>query len=404
MRYEERFRKYLSGELGKEEAEQIREDLEKMQVLLGHLDDSLDQELYEEEGDEERKDEQGKGARSRDLKRQDLSKEVSKAVSRKFRRYAAVTGAVVIVVVLLLLYGLSPLLDKVCYNPSENIEIVDEETQSAVIYSLFQLTMSVYMELFCGDKGFADVGIRPEGYGRYTIDVQTQINGEITHHPLELVRNHLYRQDLNWNRSDFPDNAFTYRQQGGSCAMKAEDARKKLEDIPEAMMIRAAISFDDTKNLEELIEFMGKYDAYYLYCPLMVDDDGHSGGYWGFCPKQAGYVLTDCYDQEKYPYLDVFQYEDYDNAPAEVYEKHVMSMLNYMMDHEKFLGIFDSDVPGENVVNKVKYQSALHYIEENGVNSYGTVVYATKQELLKMLEDETVSGVYMLDSSLDLKY
>lgn len=186
--------------------------------------------------------------------------------------------------------------------------------------------------------------------------------------------------------------------------MKAEDARKKLEDIPEAMMIRAAISFDDTKNLEELIEFMGKYDAYYLYCPLMVDDDGHSGGYWGFCPKQAGYVLTDCYDQEKYPYLDVFQYEDYDNAPAEVYEKHVMSMLNYMMDHEKFLGIFDSDVPGENVVNKVKYQSALHYIEENGVNSYGTVVYATKQELLKMLEDETVSGVYMLDSSLDLKY
>ena len=375
-----------------------------MQVLLGHLEDSLDRELYGEEGFEEEKNEQGKRAGFRDLKDRDLSKEVSRAVSRKFRRYAVVTGVLVIAAVLLLLYGLSPLLDKVCYNPSENVEIVDEETQSAVIYSPLQLTMSVYMELFCGDKGFADVAVRPEGYGRYTIDVQTQINGEFAHHPLELVRNHLYRQDLNWNRSDFPDNAFTYRQQGANCAMKAEDARMKLEDIPEAVMIRAAISFDDTKNLEELVEFMGKYDTCYLYCPIVVDDYGHSGGYWGFCPKRAGYVLTDGYDQEKYPYLDVFQYEDYSNAPAEVYEKHMVSMLNYMMDHEEFLGIFDSDVPGENVVNKVKYQSALHYIEENGVNSYGIIVYATKQELLGILEDETVNGVYMLDGSLNLKF
>lgn len=444
MRYEERFRRYLNGELDRQEAESIREDMEKLQVLLDYLDESMDRELYESDGEEEKeageketgekeageKEAEGKKegeketggkkaegkneekrrnghrkyARGGGSDRQELGKEVSRAVSRKLRRYAMITGAVVIVVVLLLLYGLSPLLDRVCYNPYENIEIIDEETQSGVIYSPFQLIMSVYMELFCGDKGFTDVGIRPEGYGRYTIDVQTQINGEITHHPLELVRNHLYLQDLNWNRADFPDNAFTYRQPEISCAMQAEEARKKLEDVPEAVKIRAAISFDNEKNLEELKEFMGRHATQYLYCPIVKDDYGYGGNYWGFAPEHTGYILTDGYDQEKYPYLDLFQYEESDDIPAEVYEKHITSMLNYMLDHEEFLGIFDSDVPGENVVNTLKYQSVLHYIEENGVSSYGTVVYATKKELLDILEDSSVDGVYMLDSSLDLKF
>ena len=54
-------------------------------------------------------------------------------------------------------------------------------------------------------------------------------------------------------------------------------------------------------------------------------------------------------------------------------------------------------------MNTYEYQSALEYIQKHGVKSYGTVVYATKQELLHMLEDPDVDGVYMLDGKMDLR-
>lgn len=395
MRYEEKYEKYLNGELSEEEAAQIREDVEKLQVLLGHMEDDLDDELFKKEQEEHP-----------DLdKERDFTGEISKAVSRKFRRYAMTAGTAAVVIVLLLLYGLSPFLNKICFNPSEGVEIVSEEDDSAIIYSPFDMVMATYMELFCGEQGFACTAVRPEGYGRYTIDVQMQISGEITHHPLELVRNHLYRQDINWNSSELPMNAFTYPDSGAYCGIGKEEVKRKLADVPDALMIRAAVSFEDTKTAEEFVEFKKKYDTYYLYCPIVTTENQQGfNGFWGFTPKQAGYVYTDYYDKEKYPYLDIFEYEDKEDegVPAGVYEKHVESMINYMIDHEEFLKIFDSSVPGENVLDINKYQVTLDYIKKHGINIYGTVVYASKQELLELADDEDVNGVYIMDSRLSL--
>ncbi len=394
--YEDRFERYLSGGLDSEEAGEIEEDIEKFQVLFSHLDQELDQKLYEEEMNEEEDSEEKKK----------LRKEISRAVSRKFRNYTITAIVIAICLIPAFLAGISTLLDWLCYSPDQNMEIIDEENDSAIVINPFAMHMSVYMELFCGDKGFTETVSRPEGYGRYTIDVQTQIDGENTSHLLELVRNHLYRNDLFWNRSDFPDNAFTYKNKEVSCSIGKEEAVKKLSGLPDAMKIRAAVSFDETKNMEELVKFMKKYDTYYLYCPVVVEG---WGGYWGFAPEIIGYDRTDCYDTQKYPYLDIHQYyetSDQDTIdeqiPAKVYEKHMESMIRYLMDQEDFLEIFDSDVPGKNLLNPYKYQTALDYIQQNGVKSYGTVVYGTKQELLEMLEDASVDGVYMLDGKLDL--
>lgn len=392
MRYVEKFEKYLNGELSANEAQEVQEDIEKLQVLLGHMDEKLDEELYEDEK-EDRDERQA----------QILSREVSKAVSRKLRRYAAVTGIIVLALAPAVVYGMSPLLDKVCYNPNhvETIKTMNNGEEAEIIYNPFDMIMTVYMELFCGDQGFSDTSVRLEGYGRYAIDVQTQINGEIVHHPLELVRNHLYRQDLAWNSADMPDNAFTYRYsyEDGYCGVDKAEAEERLENVPEALKIRAAVSFKDTKNITEIKEFMEQYNSYYLYFP-MVTSEGYNG-YWGFSPKFAGMVLEDMYDEEKYPYLDLFQY-DGDDRPEEVYEQHVESMIKFMMDNEEFLRIFDSDVPGENVADLSKYEYVLRYIQDHGVNCYGTVVYAAKQELLDMLDDPSVDGVYMMDSYLAL--
>lgn len=393
MGYEDRFERYLNGELETDEAREIEAEVEKFQVLMSYADRMLDDELLDSAEDIP--------ADEGDISYQtDLSREISRVINRKFRRCVTAAAAIAVSIVFVLLLGLSPLLDRIFYNPSETLEIVNEADDSRLIISPFVVQMAVYMELFCGDKGFAEASSWREGYGRYTINVNTQIDGVIKPYTLELVRNHLYQGDLGWKHSDFPDNAFTYRYGEDSCSTGREEALRKLADIPESMKIRAAVSFQDVKNMEELVTFMKQHETSYLYCPIVTE----YRGYWGFSPKYIGYNMTDCYDQEKYPYLDIFQYEEGEQeiTLGEVYEKHVQSMISYLMEQEDFLKIFDSGVPGENIANTYKYRAALDDIKEHGVHCYGTVVYASKQELEDILEDPEVSGIYMLDGRVDM--
>lgn len=393
--YEAEFEKYLSGELEIEQLRSIESDIKKFRVLLNYMDQELDQELYE------RDTEAGGGEEEAGTEEAEPGRQISKAVSRKFRKYMIAAVVAAICIVPAVLAGLSPLLDFIYYDPDQSMEIMDEENESVIVVNPFVTNMSVYMELFCGDKGFANICLWPEGYGRYTIDVRTQIDGEETPHLLELVRNHLYRNDMNWNRSDFPDNAFTGRSMGISCSMPAEDAKKKLEKAPELMKIRAAVSFDGLKSMEELVDFIERHDTNYLYCP--IEAEGYS--YWGFAPVRSGYAYY--YDREEFPFLDLNEYEGMEEevTKARAYEEHVESMIRYLMEQEDFLKIFDGGVPGgKNYLDTYKYKGVLDYIREHGVKSYGVVVYARKEELLEILEDPSVEGVYMLDGKMDLKF
>lgn len=384
MKYEDKFQKYLEGQLEKDEEVQIEEDIAKAQVLMDYIDSQADEMLFEAEDISEKKGGSKEG----------LSRSISRAVNRKLRHYAAATGAIVLIAVFIIIQVLSPVLDRIFYNPGSD-------------QGDFDLSIGVYMELFCGDKGFAGARVRPEGYGKYSLDIETQINGQIEHHFLELNKSHLYWTDMSWNQPDLPGNAFTYcvGDKEICCGIEKEQAVEKLQELPDSMRIRSAVSFDELKDMDGIRQFIQTYDGEYLYVPIVSSPDqkGSMSGYMGFRPDGAGYVRTDSYDQKKYPYLDMAQYEGEDAvAPSDILEQHVKSMLTYLKDQERFCKIFDSPVPGENVFDLYKYESALKYIEENGVYGYGIVVNATKDELIEMLSDPAIDSVYLMDSYLDL--
>ena len=92
--YEAEFEKYLSGELEIEQLRSIESDIEKFRVLLNYMDQELDQELYE------RDTEAGGGEEEAGTEEAEPGRQISKAVSRKFRKYmiAAVVAAICIVV------------------------------------------------------------------------------------------------------------------------------------------------------------------------------------------------------------------------------------------------------------------------------------------------------------------
>ncbi|EEG75028.1 anti sigma factor C-terminal domain-containing protein [[Clostridium] hylemonae] len=394
MNYRERFRKYVDGTLEGEERARIEEDLEKTQVLLDYLDSSIDEELFSAEDESAGKDKPGRAQWNG--REHDLSRRISRAVNRKLRRYAAVTGAVVLLLVFIGVNVLSPALDALYYNPSR------PKASDPPI----DLNMAVYMELMCADKGYANVHVRPEGYGRHSIDVQTQRNGRTDHHYLELNKNHLYWTDMSWNQSEVPGNAFTYcvEERDSFSGISAREAADRLQGLPDTMAVRAAISFKEPKDTGRLVQFMDKYSGEFLYVPFETYEDqkGTMTEYMGYRPDAAGYVRTDSYDAEKYPYLDLAQYEKDGRIPADVLEKHVISLLAYMTDNERFGRIFASEVPGENVFNRIKFESALDYVKKNGVNGYGAVVNAGRDELLELLADPDVDGVYLMDAHLNL--
>lgn len=325
-----------------------------------------------------------------------MGRRISRAVNRKLRRYAVVTGSVVLLLVFIAIHALSPVMDAIYYNPSSH-----RNTQPPL-----DLNMAVYMELVCGDKGFASVNVRPEGYGRHSLDVQTQISGRISHHYLELNKDHLYWTDMSWNQPDLPVNAFTYSVEDREtyAGTTVEEAAGKLCGLSESMVVRAALSFKEAKDTEQLAAFMKKYSGGYLYVPFETYEDqrGTMSGFMGYRPDAAGYVRTDSYDQIRYPYLDLAQYEEEGEIGADVPTQHVTSMLAYMKDNEKFGQIFTSDVPGENVFNRQKYENALDYVQKNGANGYGVVVNAGRDELLQMLSDSDVDGIYLMDAQLKL--
>lgn len=383
MKYEEKFNKYLQGTLDKEASEEIETDIEKMQVLLEHMDIEPEEALSEEEIP-------GK-------KESGFSKRVSGAVRRKFRTYVVMAVALATIIVLLIIYGLSPLLNSIYYSPVKRYK--EDGAKITAIKEEFIMGMDSYSELFCGDKGFADVSVQEEGYGKYSIELMMQIAGKTTNYPLQLTRNHLYAPDSSWKFSSLPINGFTRNSETGLdyCGLAKEEAIEKLAQLPDHLSIQAAISFDDTKNAQEIIDFMEKYEGNYMYVPIVIESIPQE--YWGFAPDPVGYDRSDLYDHEKYPYLELNQKENGEypeSITADMMEQHMKSLIRYVGDHEEFGEIFIDTQRGI-PFDKSRYEAVLMEIEAKGIQGYGAVVFATKESLLKMLEDPSVEGAYMMD-------
>jgi len=73
---------------------------------------------------------------------------------------------------------------------------------------------------------------------------------------------------------------------------------------------------------------------------------------------------------------------------VEAYTKHFTSLLKYVNDREEAVAALD--------YNEVKieyYENALNYVENNGINIYGVLVYGEARELLEFISNEKIKTV-----------
>jgi len=126
----------------------------------------------------------------------------------------------------------------------------------------------------------------------------------------------------------------------------------------------------------------------------------------GFNPDfNDGSVTGDSADKNKYPYLQLVDFmtnEDnrgkFDGSMVEAYTKHFISLLRYMNDRQKAVKALDYSS-----VKPKYYKEALSYVENNGINIYGVLVYGEARELLEFINNENIKSIE-INNVLPSKY
>lgn len=123
----------------------------------------------------------------------------------------------------------------------------------------------------------------------------------------------------------------------------------------------------------------------------------------GFNPSlNDGSSIADQADPTKYPYLDLVDYHDdfkgasseekYHKFVSNAYATHFTSLLTYMYDHEDFVKAFDFN-PNQTTF----YKNSLNYINENGIKTYGLLVYGEAENIYNFINNENINSIYIDD-------
>ena len=383
MSFKEKFQKYINGELPQEEADKLQEEVEKVQVIIEYIDKDLlseDKIFIEEVPDEIRNGEGDK----------DFSKAINKAVNRKLRRFSVTVGVLILAVVLFLMYGPSPLIKSMYYDPSETL---------GDYYKAIDLPMAVYTELHIPFNWYDGSFITDEGYGKYSIDAFLQFNGELKYFNFIMNKGIFEKIPREWYGLNLPVNAFTRSEnipeehsayRSGPDSSTLEYYITELSELPAMARVYSAISFKEDMSFQEVLDFQKEYDIYISYIPIRIPN-GVSFGYYGVEPTGVGKVFEEkAYDKDRYPYLELSNYPG--EETGEVLEVHLKSMLSYLIEEEQLLKAMD--MPSEN------YKKVLDFIEKEGVKSYGVAIFASAEKTIELLEDERVEDVHIEDIKL----
>ncbi len=379
MSYKDKFKAYLDGSLGEDKAREVEEDIEKIKVISGYLDEELDEKLF----DEDDRLEENVEITNKEEELKDL---VQKAINKKLRRYGILVGSSVLAIVLFIMFGLSPIMDRIYYNPSEKLGSYSQA---------IDLPLAVYTELHCANRWFNYTNISSEGYGKYSLKVGYQFQGEIEDFYVTMDRGKFVGDFNGMLKDNLFGNSFTRGTAHNYFEPNDEYALEELRKLPDTTVVEAAVSFPKDLDLAELQELQGRYKEFFItYVPVKVTNDSRQiGGYIGFEPTGTGVVFDEkTYDGEKYPLLELANVQGTEITPEQK-EIHLKSMLKYMADAEEFNTAINS---------QFDYKEALGYIERNGVKTFGVVVRMPINELLQLRDDGVVENIQVMDVKLSI--
>lgn len=379
MNFKETFTKYKSGTATEQEAEFIKSEIEKHEIINDYLYEDLGNSLSDFSIEHEKEDEKSAV---------DFTKMIQKSIRKSFIKLGALVFLFLAILVLFIQFGLSPLIERFYYNPAK---IAGEYNNQ------ISLDMAIYTSLVLPLDKRDSVSVVNNGYGNYDIVINQTCSrdGDFTNVGGKITRNKLTLYDPNLLKK-MPINAFAaYNNYSENqwAAGSQDDANQRLKSLNDNKLYKAYISFDKELSFNELKKFQKDNELYNMWCAVKTGDNNRFNGiHIGFNCTFSGYFLKG-WDANKYPNLLTASSDDSSKISDENENKegfmttHVLSMLKYMIDQPEFLKMLNE--------NGESFKGAYDYISENGIKSYGVVIYAEKNKLIKLSQCENVYGIYV---------
>ncbi len=406
MNFREVMERYKEGTLSEEEKIKLEKEIEKFEILETYFSERFDEEInHFQETD-------------LSFPQQQETRKLRKSVNlRLFKVVIASVLSVILLYLSVFVVG-SNLVDQFYYDPTKT----EGNKLDAKMPNYFY-DMLVYTEVNMPGYSLASfTSQESKGFGKYELSYSLRdlfnddteryefiLNKDVPYYALEGIDSTKNRFSL-WN--GFENISIVSRAQEGSFdeyeSYKNADTLKYLDELNPCTYVSLAIVFEDDLNMEEYFEL--EYSFTFLdfaWVGIRTFDPGDSWndsdqiplvGFQSSFRKNQYNVANP--DSERYPNLFLNEISIYDVATSpelvsEAYSRHFRSCLAYLRDREDFVRIFDYSH-----LRTDFYNQAIEYIDENGVNAYGTIVYGTPDELKLFLQMVPYQSICIKDASV----
>lgn len=386
MTFRELLEKYKNGTATEAERALVEAELEKSAAIADYLAEGL--EALEEGGEA--------------LSHSDAEvKKVKRTMNRRLRRTALWAAAMVLAVVLVVQFVVNPLVSSFYYQPNA-------QTVGQTEYSDATVDLTALYSLLMPGQTITSVQTEPLGFGRYALTYTTGdwLTGE---------RNQVSRT---MNPGEYGTGAWiTASMQNGFDLLTMEaiveggrdlavsgysqETVDYLSQLPETSYLAVWVHFPERLNPIGFAQLEAAYDG---YCAQGILSFRWAAVRTAEGNQLIGYQTEDCPyldaapDQERYPmfsYTQIWEemvgrsFTEKSNAQVEgsAAKEHFITLLSYLADRPEAVEALAGPVVS------YEFASIRDYVEENGVEIYGALVYAQPSALLQMWEDGVIDGL-----------
>lgn len=380
--FKELLNRYKSHTATPEETARVEAELEKFELINDYLCEALESEASLPSSSV---------PETSDNVPEQFAKMVRRSIRRAFWKLGFCVLAAVMAVMLFVQFGLSPLMDRLYYDPTVPVGKYSDQ---------ISLDTAVYTDLRYPLGKRDTVSAVPLGYGRYSLTFHSSFYFSGMQRP-ETVAGELSRNRLTLYNADVfrsvPVNLFAcYSGNSDQWVTTPEYAREQLETLADGTYYTAYLSFEEDISFTEYLAFEEKADIDYSWFPVRTEESVYfHNGHIGMSSNFSG-ACIEGWDDEKYPWLflsgndpESAVFAAHPEQNEQIMTTHLLSQLRYLSapERETFLSFF-----GE---RSETFASAYEYIEAHGLSIYGSVFYATKDQLLKISEMDNVYGIYV---------
>ena len=374
MNFKDLIDKYKKGIASEEEIKIIEQEIEKFEAIEEFLDDNIELDFI-----------------STIEKKQDNNdfEKIQKGVNKRLRKVALTSVAIVLTLLFSIFYIISPLVDSMYYNPNKTS--VGNEVKD-LVYDLRVFTELNLPGYYLSFPTHAE----NMGFGKYNIYLgrTKQLTQERDIVNMKIERGRLFSSD----KSLYPEHFVYFPTYTNPESFDEESIERNNERVMNHLIqlnpvsyVASYLTFERDLTMEELYQLQWDYSVRFIWAGIRTESEEETyKTITGFSLENNSGVQPYTPDAKRYPAFNYYEWLDGKHTfsnQAKAYELHYKSLLKYMIDREETV------LTLEGMPTKYEYyKSALDYVEENGVNTFGVLVFANPEDLIELVENGPVEN------------